>query len=173
MGWRSQTLYTTLCNGIVSHGAPFGGIQVLPTTHTDTNTNKMRPRSSRTMRHVMRVYLFAQTTVNMHLIWQIMLILIVGKTQIPPAWATCQDENGTRSGISIVDLCIVFTFYKISNITQDLPFHSMIQMSQCLHPLTDHIVLLPTEKVNHCVFNVNLFASFCSSPLRSTFPQRN
>ena len=43
---RSQTSYTFLCNGVVDHGAPVGGIWFLPTTHVGTNTNKMRPRSS-------------------------------------------------------------------------------------------------------------------------------
>ena len=42
--YRSQTTYTAPCNGIVSHGAPIGGIQVLLTTHVEINTNKMCPR---------------------------------------------------------------------------------------------------------------------------------
>ena len=38
-----------------------------PTTHAETNTNKMRPQSSSTVRRFTRVYLHAQTAVHMHL----------------------------------------------------------------------------------------------------------
>ena len=46
METRSQNSYTPLGNGIVNHRAPIGGIWVLPTTHVETNANKMRPLSS-------------------------------------------------------------------------------------------------------------------------------
>ena len=59
---RSSNSYTTPCNGVVSHGAPIGGI--LPTTHAETNANKMRPRSLRAIRRFMRVHLQAQTPVH-------------------------------------------------------------------------------------------------------------
>ena len=42
---RSQNSYITLCNGVITHGAPIGGIQVLLTTYAETNANKMRPRT--------------------------------------------------------------------------------------------------------------------------------
>ena len=42
---RSQTSYTAMCNGIVSHGAPTGGIRVNH-THMETNAKKMCPWSS-------------------------------------------------------------------------------------------------------------------------------
>ena len=39
----------------------------LLSTHTETNANKMRPRSSRAVGRFTRVYLHAQTAVHMHL----------------------------------------------------------------------------------------------------------
>ena len=39
----------------------------LPTTHKETNANKMRPWSSQAVRHFTRVYLHAQTLVHTHL----------------------------------------------------------------------------------------------------------
>ena len=38
---RFQTLYTALCNGVVSHGAQIGGLQVFA-NHTCKNTKQMR-----------------------------------------------------------------------------------------------------------------------------------
>ena len=46
---RSQNSSTAPCKGVISHGAPIGVFKFLPTTHTETNTNKMCPRSSCTM----------------------------------------------------------------------------------------------------------------------------
>ena len=56
----------------------------LPTTHTETNANKMRPWSSRTVRRFMSVYLCAQTVVYMCTWQQIAVILLAGKTQDTP-----------------------------------------------------------------------------------------
>ena len=63
---RSQNSYTSLCNGIVSHGAPIGGIQVFA-DHAETKANIMRPRSSRAVQRFKCVYLHAQIAVHAHL----------------------------------------------------------------------------------------------------------
>ena len=105
---RSQTLYTTLCNGLVSHWAQIGGIA----DHTHTHKNKckqMRPRSSCTaVRHFTHVYHHAQTAVDAGDIctWWTTVIFITGKTWIPPLWAPCRDKNGAGSGISLFLPCI-------------------------------------------------------------------
>ena len=45
----------------------FGFLSTSATTHTETNTNKIRPRSSRTVRCFTCIYLHAQTAVYKHL----------------------------------------------------------------------------------------------------------
>ena len=45
----------------------FGVFRFLPTTHVETNANKMCPRSLWAMWHFTHVYLHAHTTVHMHL----------------------------------------------------------------------------------------------------------
>ena len=44
-----------------------GVFRFLPTTHAETNTNKMRPRCLSTVQRFMGVYLHAQTTTHTHL----------------------------------------------------------------------------------------------------------
>ena len=53
---RSQNSYTTPCNCVVSHGLP-GVFGFLPTTHAETDANKMRSRSSCAVQRFKRVYL--------------------------------------------------------------------------------------------------------------------
>ena len=106
---RSQTFYTALCNGVVSHGAQIGGIRVFPTTHTEINANKMCPWSlCAIMLRFTHVYLHAQTAVNTSDVrtWWITVILIMGKTQIPHIGAPCRDENGNDSWISSLNLWV-------------------------------------------------------------------
>ena len=65
---RSHNSYTAPCNGGVSHGAPIGGIRLfLPTTHAETNANKMHPQSLWVVIRFTCVYLHAQTAVHTHL----------------------------------------------------------------------------------------------------------
>ena len=54
---RSQTLYTTPCNGVVSHWLKLGVFRFLPTTHTTTITKQMHPRFSRTVQ-CLRIFIF-------------------------------------------------------------------------------------------------------------------
>ena len=64
------------------------------------NANEMCPRSSCGVSHVFIVMLRPHYI----RIWWITVILIVGKTRIPPIGAPCRDKNGAGSGISLVYL---------------------------------------------------------------------
>ena len=99
---RSQISYTAPYDGIVSHWAEFGVFGFLLTTHT----KQIRPRSLHTMRRFTRDYLHTQTTVDVGDIctWRTTVTLITGKTRRPPIWASCWDQNGAGSGISLVYL---------------------------------------------------------------------
>ena len=70
----------------------------LPTTHTETNTNKMCPRSSRAVRRFTHVYVHAQITVHAHLANH--SYFDRGKNLNTPIGAPCLDEDGAGSGIS-------------------------------------------------------------------------
>ena len=92
---RSQTLYTNLCNGMVSHGAQIGGLQVF----ADHMQKQTHPRSSQTVRHLTHAYLHAanHSRCRWHYdicTWRTTVIFdIKGKTQRPPIWALCQDKK--------------------------------------------------------------------------------
>ena len=51
---------------------------------------------------ISHIYFHAQTAYIRT--WQIMAILVAGKTWIPPIWIPCQDKNDAGSGISVVYL---------------------------------------------------------------------
>ena len=96
---RTQNSYTAPCNSVASRGAPIGGIQVF-TYHTCGNsTNKMRPWFSRTAHGISCVFIFILGS-QIICAWQITVILIAGKTQIPSIWAPCQNKDGAGSGTS-------------------------------------------------------------------------
>ena len=78
---RSQTSYTSPCNGVVSHRAQFGGLRVLATKHAKKNAGQMCSRSSSTVLHITRVCLHTQTTVYVHLLKH--SYFDYGKTQDP------------------------------------------------------------------------------------------
>ena len=60
----SQTSYTALCNGVVSHGAEFGGLQVFAaTSHAKLTQNKC-VHDLRAIRHFAFVCLHAQIAVH-------------------------------------------------------------------------------------------------------------
>ena len=62
---RSQTLYTTLCNGLVMHGAQIGGLsEFLPTTHTTTNAKQCIHDLCASCGILHMLYLQAQTAVD-------------------------------------------------------------------------------------------------------------
>ena len=106
---RSQTLYTALCNGVISHGAQIRGLQV---SADHTRKNKCSQNQCLQNLHplcsVLDVfYLHAQTAVYAGDIctWRTVVILISGKPRSrPPIWAPCRGKNGPGSGISLVYL---------------------------------------------------------------------
>ena len=51
-------------NGVVSHGLNLEVFGFSPTTHAQTNTKQVSPRSSRAVRHLTHVCLHAQTAVD-------------------------------------------------------------------------------------------------------------
>ena len=88
---NSYMLYTTPCNGVVSSGAPIGGIRNFA-DHTCRNTNKMYPRSLCAVQHFTRFYLHAETAVHIHKTNH--GCFDCGKTRTPPIGAPCQDKDG-------------------------------------------------------------------------------
>ena len=70
----------------------------LPTIHTETNTNKMRPQPLCAMQHFTRVYLQAQTAVHLHLANHGYFDLKKTPTP-PPNGAPCGDNDGAGSEI--------------------------------------------------------------------------
>ena len=139
----SQNSYTSLCNGVVSHEAPIAVFRFLPTTYVETNTNRMWPRSSHTMRYFTHVYLHAQTAVHIHLANH--SHLFVGKPWIPPIGAPCRDKDGAGSRISSLYLC-------------HLPSLVFLILSLCvptittlgLMPFGSRLALMNLNQYNNC-----------------------
>ena len=90
------------CNGVISHGAQFQGLQVLPTTHT---TAKAKKRGVVLCMFVFTLRLVHEGNIGT---WWTMIILITGKTQRPPSWAPRRDQGGPGSGISGVYLWFMY-----------------------------------------------------------------
>ena len=88
--------YSAPCNGVVSHGAPI----VVSLMQTKCNYNLCAPCC------VSHMFIFK---LRPHYIcfWQVTVILIVGKTWIPPIVALCLDKDGAGSGISGLYLWLV------------------------------------------------------------------
>ena len=79
---KSQTLYTALCNGVISYGAQIG---VFADHACKINVKPVRPPSSRATQHFLHVYLYCQTTVDAGDIctWWTTATVIVGKPEDP------------------------------------------------------------------------------------------
>ena len=116
---RYLNFYTTPCNGVVSHmELQLGVFGSLPTMHEEMWKKFAHDfcahafASLGAMQLFTCVYLHAQTAVDEGDVrtWRIMVILIVGKTQIPPIGASCQKENGADSCISHLNLWDNHTF---------------------------------------------------------------
>ena len=94
----SQTSYTALCNGVVSHWAQIVGIQVFTEyTCTQKQTQNKFIHDLRAPYGVStRVHLHAQTIVDGGdiRIWRAVAFLITGETWIPQIWVPCWDQNG-------------------------------------------------------------------------------
>ena len=97
-------MYTTPCNGVISHGAQIGGIWVFA-DHTCGHKHKQNASTIFARRLGFYVCLSSCSNCSTYLSWGIMVILIARKTRIPPIWAPCRDKNGADSGISLVHLC--------------------------------------------------------------------
>ena len=100
---RSRNSYTAQCNGVISHGAPIGGIWVF-VEHTWKQTkSKMHPRSPHMVRRVTHVYLYAQTALTNHGYFD------RGRNPNTPKWSPnqCWDKDGAASVISGLYLCII------------------------------------------------------------------
>ena len=80
-----------------------GVFRCLLTMHSETNANKMHPRSSRRVLHFMCVYLQAQTTVHTHLMNQGYFYL--GKNLRTPNLVPCRVNGGAGCRISNLYLC--------------------------------------------------------------------
>ena len=82
----------------------------LPTKHAKTNTiqNASMIFASHVTFYYLYIffYLYAKTPVGADdiRIWRTMVDLITGKTQRPPIWAPCRNQDGAGSGISRVYL---------------------------------------------------------------------
>ena len=87
------------CNGVVSHGAQFGGLQVFA-----DHTRKSKGTTNVFMNFARFMYVCLHTQTYVHAgcthSWKTMIILIMGKTRRLPIWAPCRDQDGTGSGIS-------------------------------------------------------------------------
>ena len=92
---RSQTSYTTPCNGIDSHGAQIGGLRVF----ADHTCKNKRTHNLRALYGVLRVCLSLPSD-RSWCRWRTAGILITGNTQRPPIWAPCRNQDGAGSGIS-------------------------------------------------------------------------
>ena len=91
LGLRSQNSFTGPCNGIVSHGAPIGGIRVF-IDHTCGNECKQNATTIFVQQFHACLYFQAQFAVYMHT-WRITIVFIVGKTYTnTPIWAPYQDK---------------------------------------------------------------------------------
>ena len=137
---RFQTSYTTPYNGAISHGAKIGVFGLLPTTHVETNANKMRPQLCAAFHASQYIHT-----------WRITVILIMGKTRRPPIWALCWDKNGAGSGISLVYLWKWHTMHpnkRRENLMQFHPnvwvWHSVLIQQKCQN-VFDSIVFIQSE----------------------------
>ena len=74
----------------------------LPTTHTETNANKMCPQSSRALQHFTRVYLHPQRAAHTHLANQ--GYFDRWKNPNTPIGDPCRDKDGAGTGISGLNL---------------------------------------------------------------------
>ena len=85
MHQRSQTSYTALCNGFISHGDQFGVFGFLRTTYTKTDTKSNRPQSLHVMRRFMCVLTSRSDCSRCSDIrsWRTAVILIWGKPKDP------------------------------------------------------------------------------------------
>ena len=82
---RSQNSYTALCNVIVSHGAPVGGILDFA-DHTRGNKCKAKcVHDLCTPCGVSHMFIFTLRSQFIQT-WWITVILMIGKPQIPPNW---------------------------------------------------------------------------------------
>ena len=95
---RSQNSYASCVMASSAMELPLGVFGCLSTTYAETNTNKMRRRSLRTVQRFTHVYLQAQAAVHTHLMnhgyfdcWN----NLNTPTEVP-----CQDKDGASSGIS-------------------------------------------------------------------------
>ena len=111
------------------------GIRVLPTTHAETNANKMRPRFSRAVRLFTRVYLHAHTAVGLHTHLTNHSYFDRGKTRIPPIWAPWRDKDCAGSGIFglylVVQSEVTSTWSKINVLMYLFCSHRMCYVFVC------------------------------------------
>ena len=93
---RYETSYTTLCNGIVSYGAQFGGLWVFVHHTCKNKCKKMHSRSS----HAMQRFCTCVPSRSDHCTCRKHTHLMshdyfdYGETQRPPNSAQCLDQDG-------------------------------------------------------------------------------
>ena len=95
---RSQNPYSTPCNGVVSHGAPIGRIQVFA---EHTRRNKCKKNASMTFARRAAFHTFLSLSSD-HSTYALTNhgYFDRGKYRIPPTEAPCRDNDGAGSGIS-------------------------------------------------------------------------
>ena len=81
----SQTSYTTLCNGVVSHGAQFGSLRVSADHAPKTDAKPMRPLSSHPICSILCVFYHHTLT------WRTACILITRTNLKIPNLSPCRD----------------------------------------------------------------------------------
>ena len=110
---RSQTIPPSVMASSAIYWLKLGVFGFLPTTHAKIDTTQMCPWSLPSMRRFTYVYLHAKTVVDAGDIrtWQTTVILIKGKTQRPPIWAPCRNQDGAGSGIFRVYLWYSFIYF--------------------------------------------------------------
>ena len=95
---RSRNSYTAPSYGVISHGALIGVLGFLPTTHAETTqTKSVHDLHAPYGLSGMSIFTLKPQYVRT---WQITVILIRGKTWIPPLWTLCRNKDGAGCRIS-------------------------------------------------------------------------
>ena len=154
----------------------------LPTTYAKTNAIQMRPQSLRAVWHFTHVHIHAKTTIDAGDIrsWRTTVILITGKIQRPPIWATCWNQDGAVLGSPVyiyywsqggtdTQVCSFFIYTPVHfRMTATLCLevqYVLYEMNQLL--LSLHMRYLDCVHLNMCTQKVTLRLPWCRTCLTS------
>ena len=135
---RSQNSYTATCNGNTASSAMMElQLGVFRFFSDHTHRKQMQTKCVHNLRvpcSISRVFIF--TLRQQHIrIWRIKVILIAGKTRIPPIGAPCRDKDGASTGISGLNLWL---YARNQNPCLSVPVEKQIFLPN--KSLTHHVV---------------------------------